>query len=262
MEILVKIETTMKPDKKRILVVDDRASDTRLVKLYLEGTNDYVVREENDAKAALSAAEEFQPHLILLDVMMPGMDGGDVAACFRENEKLKAVPIVFLTSAVTKGEVEAGGGWIGGFPFLAKPFVLSEVGACLKHHLGGRVAVLPTRHVRVRTAPIQVGIAGGFGRLMNISATGALVHVPQTLAHECLPRSNTSVTGPLVIYVKPDAVELRVRVVRSTAVSVRLPGATVMKSEECDVALAFTDLLPAAQVEVKRLCGQAFEQQE
>jgi hypothetical protein len=57
-------------------------------------------------------------------------------------------------------------------------------------------------------------------------------------------------------------VELRVRVVRSTGVSFQLPEATVMKSEECDVALAFTDLLPAAQVEVRRLCGQAFEQQE
>ena len=101
----VNIETTMKTEKKRILVVDDRARDTRLVKLYLERTNDYVVREENDAMAALSAAEEFQPHLILLDVMMPGMDGGELAACFQANPKLKAVPIVFLTAAVTKGEV-------------------------------------------------------------------------------------------------------------------------------------------------------------
>lgn len=131
------MKTTMKTEKKRILVVDDRARDTRLVKLYLEGTNDYVVREENDAMAALSAAEEFQPHLILLDVMMPGMDGGELAACFQENLKLKAVPIVFLTAAVTEGEVEAGGGLIGGRPFLAKPVVLSEVVACLKHHLGG-----------------------------------------------------------------------------------------------------------------------------
>ena len=133
----VNMKTTMKTEKKRILVVDDQVRDTRLVKLYLEGTNDYVVREENDAKAALSAAEEFQPHLILLDVMMPGMDGGDVAACFRENEKLKAVPIVFLTVVVTKEEVDARGGLIGGRPFLAKPVVLSEVLACLKHHLGG-----------------------------------------------------------------------------------------------------------------------------
>ena len=131
------MKTTMKTEKKRILVVDDQASNTRLVKLYLERTNDYVVREENDAKAALSAAEEFQPHLILLDVMMPGMDGGELAACFQANPKLKAVPIVFLTAAVTKGEVEASGGRIGGCPFLAKPVVLSEVVACLKHHLGG-----------------------------------------------------------------------------------------------------------------------------
>ena len=118
------------------------------------------------------------------------------------------------------------------------------------------------RNVRVHTAPIEVGIAGGFGRLVNISATGALVHVRQTLAHECLPRRNTSLTGPMVIHVKPDPVDLRVRVVRSTAVSVQLPEATVMKSEECDVALVFTDLSPKAQAVVKRLCGLAFEKQE
>jgi DNA-binding response OmpR family regulator len=50
---------------------------------------------------------------------------------------LKAVPIVFLTAAVTKGEVKAGGGQVGGQSFLAKPVVLTEVVACLRHHLGG-----------------------------------------------------------------------------------------------------------------------------
>jgi CheY-like chemotaxis protein len=127
----------MKTEKKRILVVDDEAHNTRLLKLYLEQTNDYVVREENDAKAALSAAEEFEPDLILLDVMMPGVDGGEVAARFQASAKLKAVPTVFLTAAVTKEEVNAGGGLVGGMPFLAKPVVLSEVLACVKQHLGG-----------------------------------------------------------------------------------------------------------------------------
>jgi CheY-like chemotaxis protein len=127
----------MKTEKKRILAVDDKASSTRLVKLYLERTNDYVVREENDPRTALSAAEEFQPHLILLDVKMPGLDGWDLAGCFRASPKLKAVPIVFLTAAVTKGEVKASGGGFWGYPFLAKPFVLKEMVACLKHHLGG-----------------------------------------------------------------------------------------------------------------------------
>ena len=127
----------MNTEKKRILVVDDQAQNTRLLKLYLERTDDYGVREENDAKAALAAAEEFEPHLILLDVMMPGLDGGELAARFQGNPKLKAVPIVFLTAAVTKAEVKAGDGRIGGAPFLAKPVVLTEVLACLKQHLGG-----------------------------------------------------------------------------------------------------------------------------
>jgi DNA-binding response OmpR family regulator len=60
-----------------------------------------------------------------------------LAALFQASTKLKTVPIVFLTALVTKEEVTAGGGLVGGAPFLAKPVVLSEVLACLKQHLGG-----------------------------------------------------------------------------------------------------------------------------
>jgi putative two-component system response regulator len=122
--------------KKRILVVDDNASDTQLLKRYLEETDEYVVREENDPKAAISVAEKFKPQLVLLDVLMPEMDGGELAASFKANPGLKAVPIVFLTSKLTKKEVALFGGRIGGYPFLAKPIVLREVAACLKRHLG------------------------------------------------------------------------------------------------------------------------------
>jgi len=125
----------MKTDKKRILVVEDHASDTQLVKCFLEETNCYEVRAENDTLAALSAAEEFRPHLILLDVMMPGLDGAELAALFQANPKFKSVPIVFLTARVTKEQVDLCGGRIGRFPFLAKPIVLTEVAACLKQHL-------------------------------------------------------------------------------------------------------------------------------
>jgi CheY-like chemotaxis protein len=127
----------MKAATKRILVVDDRASDTRLVKLFLERDSDYVVREVNDAQAALSAAEEFEPNLILLDLMMPGMGGTELAGRLAANPKLKGVPIVFLTAAVTKEQVDSVGGRIGKFPYLAKPIVLTEVAACLKQILGG-----------------------------------------------------------------------------------------------------------------------------
>ena len=121
--------------KKRILVVDDQSDITRLLKRGLEQTNDYAVREENDPTAALAAAEEFQPHLILLDVMMPGMDGGELANTLRASAKLKTVPIVFLTAALTKEEVAEKEGRTGGWPILAKPFMIREVVACLHQHL-------------------------------------------------------------------------------------------------------------------------------
>jgi len=129
--------------KKRILVVDDEPNDTQLLKLCLERTDRYVVREENDATAALAAAEEFEPDLILLDILMPGRDGVELAACFAASDQLKAVPIIFLTCRVSKGEVLLCGGRIGKYPFLAKPIVLTEVVHCVEKQLAvaeGRAA--------------------------------------------------------------------------------------------------------------------------
>lgn len=128
-------EPTPAARKKRILVVDDEVSATRLLKLNLEQTDQFVVRTENDPSKALAAAIEFQPELMLLDVLMPGVDGGELASLFQAHPKLKSVPIVFLTAAATKTEVRRGGGRIGGLPFLAKPVDLNEVLACLRRHL-------------------------------------------------------------------------------------------------------------------------------
>jgi len=154
--------TMMKPEKKRILVVDDQVSNTRLMKLSLEQTNDYVVREENDALAAPAAADEFQPDLILMDVMMPGMDGGELAACLRGNPKLKGVPIVFLTAAITKAEIAENGELRGGYPFLAKPVVLADVVACLKHHLSAPAGAGPAR--RASATGVYPGATGSAGQ--------------------------------------------------------------------------------------------------
>jgi CheY-like chemotaxis protein len=107
-----------------------------LLKLNLEQTGDYEVATENISKAALTAAEEFQPDLLLLNVVMPGLDGGNLASQLQASPELKGMPIVFLTAAVTRGEVRARHGLVGGLPFLAKPVSLEEVLACLERHLG------------------------------------------------------------------------------------------------------------------------------
>jgi two-component system, OmpR family, response regulator len=128
---------TMTP-KKRILVVDDEPSVTRLLKLNLEQTGLYEVHVENASSQVVAAARQFKPDLALLDVMMPEMDGGELAERLRQVSALKQMPIVFLTAAVKKEEVQSRRGQIGGYRFLAKPVELNELLDCLKEHLGGQ----------------------------------------------------------------------------------------------------------------------------
>lgn len=123
-------------NKKRIMIVDDEAPFTRLLKLSLEQTGHYAVRAENDPTRAMQAAQEFQPDLVLMDVMMPEMDGGFLASQFQASASLQKVPIVFLTAAVKRSEVQSHQGLIGGLPFLAKPVGLEELTRCLERHLG------------------------------------------------------------------------------------------------------------------------------
>ena len=74
----------------------------------------------------------FHPDLILLDILMPGKDGGELASDFQTSPKFAKVPILFLTAAATKKEVSANHGQIGGLPFLAKPVDFQEVEANIK----------------------------------------------------------------------------------------------------------------------------------
>jgi two-component system, OmpR family, response regulator len=121
--------------KKKILIVDDESSITRLLKLNLEKNGAFMVRTENEGTKALAAAKEFKPDLILLDVMMPDIDGGDVAAIIQADPLLRDVPVVFLTAAVKKEELDAKGGMIGGFPYIAKPLDVKGVTAVIERTL-------------------------------------------------------------------------------------------------------------------------------
>jgi CheY-like chemotaxis protein len=123
----------MELTKKRIFIVDDESGFTRLLKLTLERTGRYTVREENDGTVAWLAAREFQPDLIFLDIVMPKIDGGDVAQKIRSDPSLANVPIIFLTAIVSARETAHE---IGGYPFLAKPVSLDAITACIEEHLG------------------------------------------------------------------------------------------------------------------------------
>jgi two-component system OmpR family response regulator len=123
----------MKDRKTKILLVDDEESFTKLTQLTL---TDYEICVENESTHALERARIFKPDLILLDVMMPNLDGGDVAAQMRADPELKDVPIVFLTALVTQKE-SARRPVMGGYPFIAKPVTPEKLAENIEKFLSG-----------------------------------------------------------------------------------------------------------------------------
>jgi CheY-like chemotaxis protein len=122
--------------KKRVLIVDDDLACARILKAGLERTGRYDVRVEGRAKEAVSAAREFGPDMVLLDVCMIDGDGGDVAFHMRNERQLQNVPIVFVTSIVSEEEAQNGNAVRGAFHFLAKPVRLERTIACIEKHTG------------------------------------------------------------------------------------------------------------------------------
>ena len=122
--------------KKKILVVDDEHNITTFLKSYLEDTGRFEVRTENSGEMAFEAAKGFCPDLILLDIMMKDMSGDGIADQLKNDPGLRKTPIVFLTGIVTKEEVEANGGVIGGYPYIAKPILaMRELLDCIDANL-------------------------------------------------------------------------------------------------------------------------------
>jgi two-component system phosphate regulon response regulator PhoB len=107
--------------KKRILLVDDEPFLTTLLRMNLEETGEYEVREENHSLKTLDSIREFVPDLVILDVMMPDLDGADILFRLKNDENLKHVVVVFHTATSSQS------GMIKGYPILAKPATTDQI---------------------------------------------------------------------------------------------------------------------------------------
>ena len=121
-------------------MIDDNAYFLRLMHLRLQAECPHFdVRVERNAFEAVSAAREFLPDIILLDVIMPGKDGGDVAMEMRADPQLCKTPIVFFTGLVARAD---SGGVVTarGMQYLSKTTDTELIIACIESNLAQQAA--------------------------------------------------------------------------------------------------------------------------
>ena len=103
--------------RARLLVVDDDPDVLVVLKTKLEETGRFEVLTAADGQEALRTARQSKPELVVSDIDMPEMDGGELAATLRETPATAAIPGVFLSSLVSPGDTgQSSGGW----PMLSK----------------------------------------------------------------------------------------------------------------------------------------------
>lgn len=111
---------------KKILYAEDEPDVQTIVELTIQTMSDYEIKICNNGKLLLDCVEEYNPDLILLDVMMPEMDGPTTFKNLLSNEKTKDIPVIFITA---KAQVHEVGKFkeIGALGVITKPFKMMNL---------------------------------------------------------------------------------------------------------------------------------------
>ncbi|MBI9081808.1 MAG: response regulator [Pseudodesulfovibrio sp.] len=117
-----------------ILVVDDQPANLQVLLTFLKQHGFSVLVADNGHRALKALEKEKKPDLILLDVMMPGMDGFETCSRIKENEAIADIPVIFMT-ALDSTEDKMRGFKAGGLDYITKPFQQAEVLARVKTHI-------------------------------------------------------------------------------------------------------------------------------
>ena len=126
---------------RRVLYVEDDGDIRTIASMALEVVGGLTLQACASGAEALAAAEAFEPQLLLLDVMMPGMDGPTTLARLRERPALRHVPVIFMTAKVQASEVEQYK-VLGALGVITKPFdpmaLPGQVQALWQQRAGGQ----------------------------------------------------------------------------------------------------------------------------
>jgi len=163
----------------RILVVDDTPANIQMLAATLKGKG-YQISVATNGKQALEIVERVHPDLILLDVMMPEMDGFETCRRLKASDSLKEIPVIFLTARAETADVVKGFE-LGAVDYVAKPFNAHELLARVSTHLtmdelrrslAGKNKELARAHELVRRA---------FGRYVSEEVATSILQSPEGL---------------------------------------------------------------------------------
>jgi two-component system, OmpR family, alkaline phosphatase synthesis response regulator PhoP len=129
--------------RKNILIVEDEKDIIEVLRYYLEKDN-FRVHVVQDGFAALEAAARLVPNLILLDLMLPGLDGIEVCKRLKGDERLRDIPIIMVTAKAEEAD-KIRGLEIGADDYVTKPFSAKELVARVKAHIRRREGSVPEK---------------------------------------------------------------------------------------------------------------------
>ena len=127
-------------DKKNILIVDDEPDILQVLSCGLAALG-LSVTSINNGRDAIKLAIEKQPDLIILDVLMPGMDGGEVARELKNHPETKDIPVLFLTGMFPKREKKEQFHMANGNIMMNKPYEIGELFVAMQELLGEKAGV-------------------------------------------------------------------------------------------------------------------------
>jgi two-component system alkaline phosphatase synthesis response regulator PhoP len=119
---------------KKILIVDDEDDVLKVLEKRLT-TAGYAVIKARNGEEAIRLVKSDRPSLILLDINMPGMDGGQVRGVLKSDPMTKDIPVIFLTCLLAKDEEKVLGHERGGDFFIAKPYNVDDLLKQIEEHL-------------------------------------------------------------------------------------------------------------------------------
>ncbi|MFP4034242.1 MAG: EAL domain-containing protein [Desulfovermiculus sp.] len=128
------MNTHTSSESKRILIVDDESVNRKMLHMFLQKIDNVHIVEANGGQEAVDKAQNDPPDLILMDIMMPGMDGLEACRHIKQMEATQDIPVIFL-SALDDAQSKNLGFSAGGIDYVSKPFEAQELKSRVMSHL-------------------------------------------------------------------------------------------------------------------------------